>query len=115
LEQQTKQAKSKSKARKTEPRGTDFIGFLLGSKKSLFALTIAKKPRHMKEIKEMPWNQPTVQTFYDTFNQLKRNVKDDKPFPLAQKNKKGEMFIVEKNLSKAQKEQMKAEVEALDF
>ena len=112
LQASTKKSKAPSKAK--DVLGRDFIGFLKGSKKSQFALTIARKPCTMKEIKTQPWNTPTVQTFYDALNELRRHkTKDGETLPLAAKDKAGQMFIVEKNLSKAQKDQMKTELEEL--
>ena len=113
LQQSTKKTRTASGTKK-ELIGRDFVGFLKGSKKSLFALTIAKKPCTMAEIKSQPWNTPTVQTFYDTLNELRRHkTKDGEDLPLAAKDQTGQMFIVEKNLTKAQKDQMKAELEEL--
>lgn len=114
LDVQTKASRKKSRP-KSEGKGTDFIGFQKGSQKSAFALHIAKQPCHMRDIKSAPWNKKSL-TWYDTFNSLRRNVNSNgESLPLAEKDKTGTMFILEKNLSKSQREQLKKEVEEFPY
>jgi hypothetical protein len=107
--------RGKKKGTKSAPRGTDFIGFQKGSQKSAFATHIAKQPMHMRDVKSAPWNKKEL-TWYDTFNELRRNTTEEgEPLPLATKSKDGVMCILEKNLTKDQKEKMREEIEKFPY
>jgi len=110
LQQQQTPETSRTKSK----RGKSFIGFLRGSGKATFATHIAKTPCHMRDIKVAPWNKKKL-TWYDTFNELERNVSEDgTPFPLA-KREKGIMSINTENLTKEQLEQMRKEVKEFPY